>query len=283
MATVQLDHIVILLPYAQILNPPSYLTDHFTVTPGGRHGDGKTQNNLIVFKDGSYLELIAFIDDKPEHREGHWWGDKGYGIIDYAFTIKEGPDAFQVLQTRASNLEIPENWRFQDLRGGSRSKPDGEKIEWRVSFPQAAARGRSPFWCFDVTPRERRVPKSEAITTHPSGAKGVGNLMIYLEKKSADMQALKSLLDALIPQDESERADDYEWDIGGVEKIESFVGCQICLMDAKQDAERQALQAGRQLVARLSILTEDNIGGGDIRRIKQKIEGDDLMIAFVGA
>lgn len=264
---------------AYVLNTNS----HFTITRGGVHGDKKTQNNLIIFKDGSYLELIAFIDDLPEHRKDHWWGDKGYGIIDYAFTIKEGPNAFPALRDTVNGLDVPENWKFQDMRSGSRLNADGEKIEWQVSFPQASARGRSPFWCFDVTSRDKRVSRSDAATTHPSGAKGIGNLMVYLEKGSADVQSFKSLLDAIIVQDEASRVADDEWDIGSVNEIESFVGCQICLMEAKQEPERKALRNGRQLVARLSVLTEDSIGGGDIRRIKQNVEGDDLMIAFVGA
>lgn len=37
-----------------------------------RHGDNKTENKLIIFADGSYIELIAFIDDDPGLREGHW-------------------------------------------------------------------------------------------------------------------------------------------------------------------------------------------------------------------
>jgi hypothetical protein len=42
-ATIQLDHIVILLPYTDIVNPPSWITDCFTISPGGRHGDNKTE------------------------------------------------------------------------------------------------------------------------------------------------------------------------------------------------------------------------------------------------
>jgi hypothetical protein len=28
---------------------------------------------LILLADGSYIELIAFINDDPALREGHWW------------------------------------------------------------------------------------------------------------------------------------------------------------------------------------------------------------------
>lgn len=47
--------------------------DAFTISPGGRHADNRTENRLVIFADGSYLELIAFINDDPEKREGHWW------------------------------------------------------------------------------------------------------------------------------------------------------------------------------------------------------------------
>lgn len=69
----ELDHVIMLLPYELVVKPPSWLTDHFVVSPGGVHADGKTENRLVLFQDGSYLELIAFIDDDPEKRRGHWW------------------------------------------------------------------------------------------------------------------------------------------------------------------------------------------------------------------
>jgi hypothetical protein len=67
-----LDHIIILVPYATLQTPPHWITSNFTFTPGGRHADGKTENRLICFQDGSYLELIAFINDDLKLREGHW-------------------------------------------------------------------------------------------------------------------------------------------------------------------------------------------------------------------
>jgi hypothetical protein len=35
----QLDHVVVLVPYADLLTPPAWITDHFTLSPGGRHAD----------------------------------------------------------------------------------------------------------------------------------------------------------------------------------------------------------------------------------------------------
>lgn len=70
-------------------------------------------SKLIVFQDGSYLELIAFIDDDPKHRVGHWWGDKGWGIIDFAFTLKEGELTSQFLLCNSIALQVFETLRTE--------------------------------------------------------------------------------------------------------------------------------------------------------------------------
>lgn len=51
----------------------SYVQQALTDIAGGKHADGKTENKLILFRDGTYLELIAFVNDDPEKRKGHWW------------------------------------------------------------------------------------------------------------------------------------------------------------------------------------------------------------------
>lgn len=44
---------------------------------------------------------------------------------------------------------------------GGRIKPDGEIIRWLVTFPSSKhLRGGIPFFCKDLTPRDRRVSTS---------------------------------------------------------------------------------------------------------------------------
>jgi hypothetical protein len=43
-----LDHIIVLVPHAELKDPPKSLTNNFNITNGGRHADGKTENKLIV-------------------------------------------------------------------------------------------------------------------------------------------------------------------------------------------------------------------------------------------
>lgn len=170
-----IDHIIILLPYKDVVEPPTWLTDHFTISPGGRHADGKTENRLIVFQDGTYIELIAFINDDPAHRSGHWW-DKEYGTVDYALTSagRFDPNIRKRLESAVSGIT------FAKPQAGGRTRPDGVRMEWEVTFPQGTERGMIPFWCHDITPRERRVPKQNRI--HPSGALGVSAVLLKLPR-----------------------------------------------------------------------------------------------------
>jgi hypothetical protein len=69
----RLDHLVILSSHLDRA-VSGYEGLGFAVTPGGEHADGLTRNALIPFKDGSYLELVAFVD--PERPRDNVW-DRG--------------------------------------------------------------------------------------------------------------------------------------------------------------------------------------------------------------
>jgi hypothetical protein len=180
-----LDHIIILVPYAYLVNPPSWLADNFTITPGGRHGDGKTENKLICFRDGSYIELIAFINDDPKNRQGHWW-DKEFGIVDFSFAYSDSDPIvhYAELEERLKKL----NWGTKAIEvgyeTGARMRPDGQEIKWQVTFPVVTSgyqRGEVPFFTHDITPRPLRVPFSEESVTHPSSAVGVKSLSNFIQ------------------------------------------------------------------------------------------------------
>src|SRR5215471_9075151 len=54
----RLDHVVVVVSsLAEAAR--SFAAAGFTVTPGGRHDAIPTENALIAFADGSYLELLA--------------------------------------------------------------------------------------------------------------------------------------------------------------------------------------------------------------------------------
>ncbi|KAK8043876.1 hypothetical protein PG994_012714 [Apiospora phragmitis] len=195
-----LDHIVILVPHAFLASPPSWLAKAFMLHPGGKHADGVTENVLVFFADGSYLELIAFVDDDVGRggRAGHRWGRQREGtVIDWALTlllsstssapsatttasIHKGaendddrlgsvPAAFQEIQQKvrdAGDGAIA----YRDLVRGGRNRPDGEVLKWAISAADDAATGKPlepgvlPFWCLrrDASAAAGPLPGREA-------------------------------------------------------------------------------------------------------------------------
>ncbi|KAH8771522.1 glyoxalase-like domain-containing protein [Hyaloscypha finlandica] len=182
MTPVYLDHIVILLPYKAVLSPPRWLTDNFTVIPGGRHAGGQTENKLVVFQDGSYIELIAFVDNDPKYRVGHRWGDKEDGIIDFALSSQgNADDNYEVLKSRLEKAAL--GLKYESPAIGGRTREDAQVLKWEVTVPKPPTkRGETPFFCHDVTARGLRVPFSKESTSHPNGGYGLAGLKIYVPK-----------------------------------------------------------------------------------------------------
>lgn len=186
----KLDHIILLIPHSSLSSIPGPLTSAFTISPGGRHADGLTENKLIILADGVYIELIAFVDDAPDRKHGHWWGSLPNGIIDFALTSSTSADV-QPVRDALGKAGLPVT--YAPARDGGRTRPDGVEVKWQVTFPEATKehvklrRGQVPFWCHDVTERELRVPRSkkEAVT-HPSGTLGVKELRLGVPKGKVD-------------------------------------------------------------------------------------------------
>jgi hypothetical protein len=194
MSPAQIDHVIILLPYKDLLNPPAWLTDNFTISPGGRHLDGRTENKIIIFQDGTYIELVSFINDDPNLRQGHFWGDKDFGFIDFALT---GPNFdYAGLRTRLCQLGSLLGVDYALPQDGGRKRPDGQEVRWKVTFPlsqysserqhPASRRGEIPFWCQDETPRNLRVDIQPAYTAHPSGVLGIAQITVLVPRKRAE-------------------------------------------------------------------------------------------------
>ena len=78
-----LDHVVIAVRDLDAAIT-SYRSLGFTVQPGGRHPGRSSHNALIVFADGAYIELIAWLAPAPQER---WWRQlqaHGDGYADFA-------------------------------------------------------------------------------------------------------------------------------------------------------------------------------------------------------
>jgi hypothetical protein len=186
----RLDHLVILVRDLELASA-DYESLGFAVTPGGEHADGLTRNALVPFQDGTYLELVTFLD--PEDLTDNVWGWRRFypreGLIDYCAASDDLDADVKRLASLGFGVEGPED--------GGRRLPDGTNIRWRSA--RIRQEGRIfPFLIEDLTPRELRVPGGPE-TRHPNGAIGVSSLEISASDKDSAVNALAALADKAPP------------------------------------------------------------------------------------
>jgi hypothetical protein len=186
----RLDHLVILVRDLELASA-DYGRAGFNVTPGGEHADGLTRNALVLFKDGTYLELVSFLD--PEDATDNVWGWRKFypreGLIDYCAASDD-------LDADAERLALLGFW-VDGPEAGGRRLPDGTNIRWRSA--RIHQEGRIlPFLIEDLTPRELRAPGGPG-TDHPNGATGVSQLEISTPDEASAENALAALADAAPP------------------------------------------------------------------------------------
>ena len=181
----RLDHLVILVRDLDRA-VRGYEGLGFKVTPGGKHADGLTRNALIPFKDGSYLELVAFVD--PEDLRDNVWGwrrflSSGGGLIDYC----AASDDLAADVGRLGELDFG----VDGPADGGRRLPDGREIRWLIARIRQEER-LLPFLIEDRTPHDLRVPGGSSAE-HPNGALGISNLEIATSDAVDALRALATL------------------------------------------------------------------------------------------
>lgn len=212
--SVTLDHIVILVSHEVLDDLPAWLTESFTILEGGRHSDGITENKLILFQDGVYIELIAFLQEIPtEKRASARWGLRSEGeVVDFALTLlpsrADGVEAsspedifHDAIQARMRQAQA--DFDYLDPVAGGRMTPDGTELRWAISVPSwthppvlgknkttpyghprdGVVEGELPFWCLDRTLWDLRVPfqARRDATEHTCGAAGVRAIELYVD------------------------------------------------------------------------------------------------------
>lgn len=177
-----LDHHVILVSDLATAIA-DYTALGFSVMPGGTHADGATHNALVVFADGSYLELIAFLRHAPGHRWGGHAARGHSGFIDFA--LLPLPDVGTVVAGA-----VARGLAYQGPADGGRVRPDGERLAWQIGSPPTA---ELPFLCGDVTPRALRVPEGD-LRRHANGVTGVAALTVAVGNVAAARAQYAALL-----------------------------------------------------------------------------------------
>ena len=165
----------------------------FNVVSGGEHTDNLTENALIPFRDGSYLELFAPTDPSLAAEMHH------LVATDTFDTAMAGSDAMQKrfmlhlaqgiglrdFAVSAPGLNLSEVQVLAE-RGGvvlagpipmSRTRPDGIVVRWHVAVPVFRYATCVPFLIVDDTPRSLRVPDGN-LTNHPNGVTGIRSIEV---------------------------------------------------------------------------------------------------------
>ncbi|MFB6296963.1 MAG: VOC family protein [Salinirussus sp.] len=157
-------------------------------TFGGVHDGGETQNSLVAFPDGSYLEFMTPTDPGSEP-------DRWAGIVDNW----RGPEHWCVradvreLLTRAIAAGAP----VDGPHPGRRERPDGTRVEWLTGrYGPPEIRGVLPFAITDRTPREFRIP-DDAVTDSP--LRGVADVLVGVESAADTVEWFRRLHDVPTP------------------------------------------------------------------------------------
>lgn len=214
--TVRFDHAVL---FVEDLDAAAkeFAAHGFDVRSGGVHAGGLTRNALIVFRDQTYLELLAFTLPSiaesarvlrasgalPWVLRGRTALDRrflpraarGQGLIDWAVTHH---DLHGLVRAAGSWLAGP----FP----GERLTPDGVRLVWELAMPSDAV---SPFLIRDVTDRQLRVPEG---ARHPNGATGIAGITIA----SAGLAAAGRRYATLLSTEPAATGDELVYDLQGV-------------------------------------------------------------------
>lgn len=177
-----------------------YLTDLFadlglTPTYGGTHGNGETHMSLLTFPDGSYIELIAPLDEAaPSLWSSHMTDRNGpcawcIDVDDIQNSVKSAIDA---------GVAVAGPWNE------SRHRPDGTFVEWDMAFldvKQNSADQRSqllPFVLSDRTPRQRRVRYSDEAPSNILA--GIGAVVLVVSALDSAIDRLRGLFQLPTPE-----------------------------------------------------------------------------------
>jgi catechol 2,3-dioxygenase-like lactoylglutathione lyase family enzyme len=177
----RLDHVVIAVAdLAKAVE--GYRALGFTVQIGGRHPGRTSHNALVVFEDGAYLELIAWMAPGPAERWYNEHAKHGDGLMDFALVPEDTARAVAEAKSRGLALDGP-------LDGG-RLRPDGQQVKWQTG---RQATFDLPFLCGDVTPRALRVPEGDC-RKHANGVTGVASVAVAVRDLKASVSRYRALI-----------------------------------------------------------------------------------------
>jgi Glyoxalase-like domain len=138
-----IDHLVIAVPDLDKAAHELEQGIGLAVTGGGRHPGVGTANRIAFLADGSYLELIAIEDADAARAQPlgsavlRTLEESGAGLVTYALLDEHLETTVGELQANGSSIG--------PARHGTRSRPDGEMVEWWTAQPETIGLDGVPF------------------------------------------------------------------------------------------------------------------------------------------
>ncbi len=184
-----IDHLIILVKDLDEA-AHNYEVLGFQVKPGGKHAAG-TENVLIGFHDGTYIELLAF--QTPEGAPASRFFEPlklGEGFVDYGAWVA---DADQVLE-RAR----PAGARYGEPYTGGRKRDDGFQMQTRMVMTIEDSFGVLPLLFQPITDRTLRFPSGDDAE-HANGVTGISEIIIAVHDLAATGKIYRAMLDVPLP------------------------------------------------------------------------------------
>jgi hypothetical protein len=159
-----------------------------TCAGGGRHPGSGTRNRIAWMADGSYIELVGVTDREAAAGSPvgaaalHALDEAGGGLATYALRVDDLDVTRAGLQAAGSTFGAP-------IRG-SRTRDDGELVEWWTSMPAAPLTPTLPFLIQHVNAGIEWSPAAlaeRARFAHPIGSPV---LLARLDLAAADPPSL---------------------------------------------------------------------------------------------
>jgi hypothetical protein len=212
---VRLDHVVILVADLEQACA-DFESLGFHVSAGGRHVGLPTHNALVIFSDGTYLELLAPLDTESARLSTDPWLlrlKRGEGFLSYALRCAALPS----MPPEAPGLV----WEM--LEEG-RVRSDGVELRWRDLIPSAGASLTAlPLLIEDITSTDLRIPCKEA-GLHRLPITGVVRLCIAVADVGRTASQMQQLLGLLPETSQSPGAVQFMMKAGKTTQVLELVG-----------------------------------------------------------
>jgi catechol 2,3-dioxygenase-like lactoylglutathione lyase family enzyme len=183
--TLSIDHVVISVNDVNTAIE-TYRALGFNAFYGGKHASGQTHNGLIVFNDGSYLELIALVDPNQSDADNSYElirADKSEGYSGFAL-ISDNMEA-DIARMQVAGIQP------SAITSGGRTRTDGTELKWKIA---SLDDGRNPFIITDETPRILRVPAEGDTIVHENLVQGIADIRLLVADLDTAVQRYTAIV-----------------------------------------------------------------------------------------